>query len=115
MLEEFKPFDIFVHAYGPASTDQSHKDDLTQLWVWEPLKTSGSSSGYDWKPVSVGYVCPGPGGLKSRHLVMTDHGKPTWLLGSTVYRRYKEVQPYTTAPELGQHRDETYKGTSNLY
>ena len=103
LLEEFKPFDVFVHAYSAAGAGQSHNEHITQLWVWEPLKSFSTSRGYGWKPVSAGYVCPGPGGLEGRHLVMTDHRKPTWILGATVYRRYKEVHPYTTgnANELG--------------
>lgn len=96
LLEE--PFDIFVHTYGAAGTDQSHEEHINQLWVWEPLKTKGD---YGWKLVSIGYICPGPGGLEGRHLVVTN-GKPMWLLGATVYRHHREVHPYTTAPELGQ-------------
>ncbi len=113
VLEEFQPFDIFVHTYCPAGTAQSPKD-ATQLWAWKPL---GSSSGFGWKPVDDGYVCPGPGVLKGRHLVFR-HGKPAWLLGATVYRRHKEVNPYTTAPELGGYHDDenvTFKGTGTLY
>lgn len=93
-----EPFDVFIHTCG---ADKS-REDVTQLWVWEPLKASGTASGYGWKPVNAGYICPGPGGLEGRHLVMTN-GKPLWLLGSTVYRHHKKVHPYnTTAPELGQ-------------
>jgi hypothetical protein len=87
--------------YGPAGTDRN--EHITQLWLWQPLTTSGlSSSGHGWKAVSVGYRCPGQGVLAGRHLVMTEQGKPTWILGVTVHRRYKEVNPYTTVCELEQ-------------
>jgi hypothetical protein len=116
ILDEFRPFDIFVHTYYPAGTGQSPKEHTTQLWVWELLRPSGSSTGFSWKSVCAGYVCPGPGALEGRHLIITDHGKPTWLLGATVYRRYKKVHPYTTTPEFGNDEEAgTFKGMDALY
>ncbi|KAH9016319.1 hypothetical protein EDB85DRAFT_1898193 [Lactarius pseudohatsudake] len=55
VIEEIRPFDVFIHTYYPAGTDQS-KHHTTQLWVWEPLRSSGSPNSCGWKPVVVGYV-----------------------------------------------------------
>lgn len=96
---EFQLFDIFAHAFHPAS-GHSSDEITTQLWVWAPLRSSGSSGSdsetFSWSPVTVGYVCPGPGGLQGRHLVIRGQGEPAWVSGSTVYRRYKGAHPYST-------------------
>lgn len=93
---EFRLFDIFAHAYYPPSAHSSNKP-TTQLWVWGALNSSGSSKNdsgtLSWIPVTIGYVCPGPGGLRGRHLVIQGQGEPTWVLASTFSRRYKETQP----------------------
>lgn len=99
-LEEFHLFDVFIYTYYPTGTDKSSNKYTTQLWVWQPLGSSVSSIVFGWKPVGVGYICPGPGVLKGRHLVITDHGKPAWLSGATVYRRYYK------ALESGGDRDD---------
>ena len=86
-LEEFHLFDVFIHTYNPDGTGRP----TAQLWVWVALSSSDpstSSSAFGWMSVGAGYVCPGPGVLEGRHLVITDHGKPAWLSGATVYRRY---------------------------
>ncbi|KAI0291460.1 hypothetical protein BC826DRAFT_481228 [Russula brevipes] len=96
----FQLFDIFVHAYHPATGSSSNECTL-QLWIWEPQL----SGGFSWKPVTVGYVCPGPGELQGRHLVIRGRGKPLWVTGSTRYRRYKEVHS-TSAPLPGNCPDD---------
>ncbi len=99
LQREFQPFDIFAHVYHPASCHSSN-EPTTQLWVWAPLRSSGSSESdsetFSWSPVTAGYVCPGPGGLQGWHLVIRGQGEPAWVSGSTVYRRYKEAHPYST-------------------
>ena len=96
LQREFKLFDVFAHAYYPTSGPSSN-EPTTQLWVWAPLRSSGpsenSSENFSWSLVTVGYVCPGPGGLQGRHLVIRAQGDPAWVSGSTVYRRYKEAHP----------------------
>lgn len=80
-------FDIFAHTYYPPS-DHSSNEPTTQLWVWEPLRSSGTSDSdteTSWKPVTVGYVCPGPGRLQGWHLVIQGQREPAWVSGSTVY------------------------------
>ncbi|KAH9168277.1 hypothetical protein EDB89DRAFT_2205356 [Lactarius sanguifluus] len=81
---DFRPFDVFIHTYFPAPGDSE-----TQIWVWEPLQSSGLSPPCSWKSVAVGYMCPGPGFLQGRHLMTSDKGEPVWVTGSTRYRRYK--------------------------
>ncbi|KAI9457247.1 hypothetical protein BJY52DRAFT_1212648 [Lactarius psammicola] len=81
---DFRPFDVFLHIYCPDSSDST-----TRLWVWEPLQSSGSSETCSWKSVGVGYICPGPGFLQGRYLVVSDQREPGWVSGSTRYRRYK--------------------------
>ena len=87
LQREFRPFDVFAYAYYHSSNQPT-----TQLWIWTPL---GSPETFSWSSVAVGYVCPGPGGLQGRHLVIRGQGEPAWVSGSTVYRRYKEAHPYS--------------------
>lgn len=92
-------FDVFIHVFYPAAGHSSgSKDRTVKLWVWVPRESSDSSEAF-WKPVTVGYVCPGPGLLEGRHLMITDQGEPTWVTGSTRYRRYKVVKPPTAPHE----------------
>jgi hypothetical protein len=103
LRREFQPFDIFAHAYYPAS-GRSSNEPTTQLWVWGPLTSSGTSESdteASWKPVTVGYTCPGPGRLQGRHLVIRGQGEPAWVSGSTFYRRYRDINPYSTTPTFG--------------
>lgn len=90
---EFRLFDIFAHAYYPASAQTPNRPE-TQLWVWEALPSSGStqngSKALSWVPVTGrSYVCPGPGELEGRHLVVQGQGKPTWVLATTFVRHYR--------------------------
>ena len=85
----FQPFDVFLHTYHPPS-GHSVQEPIRQLWVWELLQSPGLSAAHSWKSVVPGYICPGPGGLQGRHLVVTDRGEPAWVTGSTRYRRYKD-------------------------
>ena len=105
----FRLFDIFAHAYYPASGHSSN-EPTTQLWIWAQFRSSESSESdsetFAWSPVAVGYVCPGPGGLQGRYLVIRGQGEPAWVSGSTVHRRYKEAHPYSTAnPTFGGVND----------
>lgn len=99
--KEFRPFDVFVHAYYPASGHASNQP-TTQLWVWAPVGSSESSGSgsetFSWSPVTNGYVCPGPGVLEGRHLMIRAQGGPTWVTGATVYRhrRYQGAHPHST-------------------
>jgi hypothetical protein len=99
LQREFRPFDIFAHAYYPASGHGSN-EPTTQVWLWVALGSSGSSESdsetFSWSPVTVGYICPGPGWLQGRHLVIRGQGEPAWVSASTVCRRYKEAHPYST-------------------
>ena len=91
-------FNVFIHVSYPATSNSSGSQDRTiQLWVWVPLGSPESSEAF-WKPVAVGYVCPGPGCLQGRHLMVTDQGEPTWVTGSTRYRCYYKTNPPTMAP-----------------
>jgi len=96
LQREFRLFDVFAHAYYLAS-DHSSNEPTTQLWIWAPLRSSRNDpETLSWSSVTVGYVCPGPGGLQGWHLVIRGQGEPAWVSGSTVYRRYKEAHPYST-------------------
>jgi hypothetical protein len=109
---QLQVFDVFIHAFYPAAGHASGKDCTIQLWVW----VSSGSGPYEasWKPVSAGYVCPGPGSLEGRHLMITNNGVPTWITGSTRYRRYKAGNPPTVPNEQprGYHVNEpaTFEG-----
>lgn len=99
-LLQLQAFDIFVHVFHPPTGHSSQPEDrTTQLWLWELPMPHGSSEAF-WKPVCIGYVCPGPGRLEGRHLMITDQGEPTWVTGSTRYRRYKAVHPPSTASHV---------------
>ena len=90
-LLRFQDFDVFIHAFYPAASHPSGSEDRSvQMWVRVPCGSSGSPKA-SWNLVSKarGYVCPGPGLLKGRHLMITDKGEPTWVTGSTRYRIYK--------------------------
>jgi hypothetical protein len=103
LVAEFRLFDIFVHAYYPAA-GHSSTNSTTQLWVWGP---SGSSGALSWKPITVGYICPGPGGLRGRHLVMKKNTEPSWVTESTVNRRYRSMRSglYSTTSRYGDSDD----------
>ena len=91
-------FDVFIHVYYPTAGNSSGPRDRTiQLWVWEPRGLPEPSEAF-WKPVTIGYVCPGPGFLDGRHLVVTDQGVPKWITGATRYRRYNTANAPSTAP-----------------
>jgi hypothetical protein len=94
---QLQPFDSFIHKYSPAASHPGSEDRTIQLWVWVLGGPHGSPEAF-WEPVSIGYVCPGPGLLKGRHLMITGKGEPTWVTGSTRYRRYKAVHRPSTAP-----------------
>lgn len=101
LQREFRLFDVFAHVYYPAAAHSTNQP-ITQLWVWGAPKSSGpaenDSETLSWVPVTVGYVCPEPGALQGRHLVIRGQGEPAWVSASTVCRRYKEVHPYSTNP-----------------
>ena len=103
---EFRLFDTFAHCYYPA-TAHSSNEPTTQLWVWGAHKSSGStengSETLSWVPVTFGYICPGPGGLQERHLVIRGRGKPAWVSAATFYRRYNGVHPNSTNPKSRDH------------
>lgn len=89
-LLQLQAFDVFIHVFYPAAGHSSQSEVHTrQLWVWVPEAF--------WKLVTIGYICPGPGILEGRHLMITDQGEPTWITGSTRYRRYKAVHHPSTA------------------
>jgi len=70
---------------------------LLHNYGWGLLKSSGSESNlrsFSWKPVTIGYMCPGPGGLQGWHLVIQGQEEPAWVSESTLYHWYKEVHPY---------------------
>ena len=90
-LLQFQDFDVFIHAFYPAashSSESGSKDRSIQLWVWVPGGSSRSPEA-SWNLVSIGYMCPGPGLLEGRYLMITVKGEPTWVTGSTRYRLYK--------------------------
>jgi len=90
LQREFRLFDIFAHAY------HSSNGHTTQLWVWAPQPSKSSESDsetFSWSPVTVGYMCPGPGGLQGQYLMIQGQGEPAWVTGSTVYRQYRKAHP----------------------
>jgi hypothetical protein len=94
---QIQAFDVFLYTPYPAGGHFPRSQYHTiQLWVWVPHGYSESSETF-WKPVPIGYVCPGPGPLRERHLMITDGGEPTWITLATRARRYKAVLPPSTA------------------
>jgi hypothetical protein len=112
-------FDVFIHVFYAAASNPSGSHDRTiQLWVWVPRECPESSEAF-WKPVAVGFMCPGPGSLTGWHLMVTDQGEPSWVTGSTRYRRYKTTNLPSAAPhelsgDYHVNKTATLEGMSTL-
>ncbi|KAI0261346.1 hypothetical protein BC834DRAFT_972761 [Gloeopeniophorella convolvens] len=97
-----RPFDVFVHdERGAQAADDDGDGDgdggsshwpAVKLWVWVPHPRAARH--YHWKRVLEGYLCPGPGGLTGRYLVMT-RTEPSWVTGATMARGYRRLRAQT--------------------
>lgn len=79
-------FDLFIHRVPVTGA--------VQIWRWEPRDDA-----LLWKPVALGKELKVPGLKRPRILVITEHGKPSYVTPGTVERKYNNVSTETSDSE----------------